>query len=112
MASESESLRSNSLRYISQKLLQEGAIDELFPSIKKESLKKDDIDFLLDLFEIIKDSFDLLANNDDTIYEICTITSRENLLVRYNTWMEIQYSFIVVLRYFVEYLIVQPNGFY
>lgn len=107
MASQTESLRN-----ISRALSREGAIDDLFPSMKNENLEKDEINFLLDFFEVIKDSFDLLINNESKIYEVCVITSKENLLIRSNDRMEILFSFVVVLRYFIEYLLVQPNGFY
>ncbi|MEX7536439.1 hypothetical protein SGI37_05245 [Providencia rettgeri] len=112
MTNEAESLRTNSLRNISRALSREGAVNELFPAIKNQSLKKDDVDFLLDFFEIIKESFELFVNNESKIYEVCIISNKEDLLIRSNTRMEILFSFVVILRYFIEYLTVQPNGFY
>lgn len=103
---------SNSLGEINRILSREGAIDFLFPAIKEGGLSDNEIENLTQLFAEVKSVFELIHHNADRIDEECKMTSKHKFPIKYDTPKSILLSYTIIIRYFVEYLIVRKNGFY
>ncbi len=103
---------SNSFREIERILSSDDGIDKLFPSIKEGALEKSEIETLVEFFNQIKSTFELVSTNYYSLDEICDITSSFKFPIKADTADDILRSYTIIIRYFIEYTIKEYDGFY
>lgn len=102
----------NSLIEIKNFLEKDDALYKLFLIDETTSLDQETKSYLVKFIGEIRETIDIALDRINSFDEYCKVTSNFKLPIKTDTPINIMLSYMIIIRYIVEYLIVVPDGIY